>query len=77
MQAVGPEPLAAGTDGDNSGGAFTCVLVNATTGLQIPSDAKDTIIEAFRRVTREGMCQDPWVCACVFRCFMCVYMFVC
>eukprot|EP00041_Stephanoeca_diplocostata_P022603 m.541276 g.541276 ORF g.541276 m.541276 type:complete len:1085 (-) comp22107_c0_seq2:532-3786(-) len=55
LWAVGPEPLAAGADDDDSSGAFTCMLVNSTTGLQIPSDAKDTIIEAFRRVTREGV----------------------
>eukprot|EP00038_Savillea_parva_P006102 m.161646 g.161646 ORF g.161646 m.161646 type:complete len:1155 (-) comp12103_c0_seq1:327-3791(-) len=57
--AVGPEPLAVsgghdGGDGDAMG-MPTCILVNATTGLQIPGDVRDTIVSAFKRVCREGV----------------------
>lgn len=54
--AVGPEPLVAfAKDGDADAiGQPTCILVNSTTGLQIPGDVKDTIISSFKRVCREG-----------------------
>jgi elongation factor 2 len=57
--AVGPEPLVAFAKqdaGDSDAiGQPTCILVNSTTGLQIPGDVRDTIVTAFKRVCREGV----------------------
>ena len=51
--AVGPEQGMANGSGVGSG--LSCILVNSTTGLQVPPDARDTIVAAFKQVVTEGL----------------------
>lgn len=56
--AVGPEPSTvnkSAEDTSSEGGLPTCILINSTTGLQIPGDVRDTIITSFKKVCHEGV----------------------
>jgi elongation factor 2 len=51
--AVGPEPLS--NDEMSDVDQPTCMLVDATFGLQIPEDARSNIVAAFKQVARQGV----------------------
>ena len=51
--ALGPEQGVASHSG--SGAGLSCILVNSTTGIQIPPDARETIVAAFKQVVTEGL----------------------
>jgi len=52
--ATGPEPLDC-NDKSNNSNQPTCLLVDSTYGVQIPQDARENIIEAFKQVVRKGV----------------------